>query len=78
MSTTAHENHCLPRIFKGRRERTGHPKKCGALSGIKPYLQKIWFKGESLLRTFARNFSNIDFFLKILPLKYDELAMSEM
>ena len=31
-----------------------------------------------LLRTFARNFSNIDFFLKILPLKDDELAMSEM
>ena len=31
-----------------------------------------------LLRTFARNFSNIDFFLKILPLKDGELAMSEM
>ena len=30
------------------------------------------------LRTFARNFSNIDFFLKLLPLKDDELAMSEM
>ena len=30
------------------------------------------------LRTFARNFSNIDFFLKILPLKDDELAMSGM
>ena len=30
------------------------------------------------LRTFARNFSNIDFFLKILPLKDGELAMSEM
>ena len=30
------------------------------------------------LRTFARNFSNIDFFLKILPLKDDELAMQEM
>ena len=31
-----------------------------------------------LLRTFARKFSNIDFFLKILPLKNDELVMSEM
>ena len=31
-----------------------------------------------LLRTFARNFCNIDFFLKLLPLKDDELAMSEM
>ena len=30
------------------------------------------------LKTFARNFSNIDFFLKILPLEDDELAMSEM
>ena len=30
------------------------------------------------LRTFARTFSNIDFFLKILPLKDDDLVMSEM
>ena len=30
------------------------------------------------LRTFARKFSNIDFSLKILPLKDDELVMSEM
>ena len=30
------------------------------------------------LRTFARNFSNIDFSLKILPLKDDQLVMSEM
>ena len=30
------------------------------------------------LRTFARNFSNVDFFLKILPLKDDQIAMSEM
>ena len=29
------------------------------------------------LRTFARKFSNIDFFLKILPLKDDESVMSE-
>ena len=33
---------------------------------------------ESTLRTFARNFSDIDFFPKILPLKDDELVMSEM
>ena len=37
---------------------------------------KFW--ARTSLRTFARNFSNIDFFLKILPLKDDELAMSEM
>ena len=30
------------------------------------------------LRTFARKIFNIDFFLKILPLKDDELVMSEM
>ena len=30
------------------------------------------------LRTFARKFSNIDSFLQILPLKDDELVMSEM
>ena len=30
------------------------------------------------LRTFARNFSNIDFFLKIVLLKDHDLAMSEM
>ena len=33
---------------------------------------------HSLLRTFVRKFSNIDFFLKILPLKDDELEMSEI
>ena len=30
------------------------------------------------LRMFARNCSNIDFCLKILPLKDDELVMPEM
>ena len=30
------------------------------------------------LRTLERKFSNIDFFLKILPLKDDELVLSEM
>ena len=37
-----------------------------------------WKDDDIHLRTFARNFSNIDFFLKLLPLKDDELAMSEM
>ena len=31
-----------------------------------------------ILRTFARQFSNIDFFLRLLPLKVNELVMSEM
>ena len=32
---------------------------------------------SATLRTFATKFSNIDIFLKILPLKDDELVMSE-
>ena len=56
MSTTGHENHCLPQIFKGRRERTGHHKKCGALPGIKPYLRTIRFQGESLLKRKENSF----------------------
>ena len=40
-------------------------------------LIKNW-RPLTLLRTFARKFSNIDFFLKILPLKDDELVMPEM
>ena len=31
-----------------------------------------------LLRTYARKFSNIDFFLRLLPLKVDELVISEV
>jgi len=36
------------------------------------------FIGKRLLRTFARKFSNIDFFLRLLSLKVDDLLMSEM
>ena len=36
------------------------------------------FTFRTLLSTFARKFSSIDFFLKNLPLKVDELVMSEM
>ena len=42
----------------------------------KVYCQ-FYFRGMTL-RTFARTFSNIDFFLKLLPVKVDELGMSEM
>ena len=46
-------------------------------------IRRIYVSSENewntdVLRTFARDFSNIDFFLKILLLKDDELAMSEM
>ena len=33
---------------------------------------------RQVLKDVRAKFSNIDFFLKILPLKDDELAMSEM
>ena len=36
------------------------------------------FSVLSKLRTFVRKISNIDLFLQILPLKDDELVMSEM
>ena len=41
-------------------------------------LCQVTFKQMMILRTFARKFSNIDFFLKNIPLKDDELVMSEM
>ena len=46
MGTTRHENQDrLPRIFKGRRERTGHRKSRGALRGRGPYLRASRFQG---------------------------------
>ena len=45
------------------------------------YKQDILYKYNKTvicLRTFTPNFSKIDFFLEILPLKDDELVMSEM
>ena len=41
-------------------------------------LPKLDLRQEISLRTFARIFSNIDFCLKFLPSKDDELVMSEM
>ena len=38
----------------------------------------VCFELRFRLRTFAGKFSNIDFFLRLLPLKVDELVMSEM
>ena len=40
-------------------------------------VHKWMIMSSSFLRTFARKFSNIDSFLQILPLKDDELVMSE-
>ena len=52
-----------------------HFRICPGLSGKS---SQVFDSRTVILRTFARKFSNIDFFLKILPLKDDELVMSEM
>ncbi|CAN7022710.1 unnamed protein product, partial [Brassica rapa subsp. trilocularis] len=45
MSTTGRERHSVLRIFKGRRECTGHHATCGALSAAGPYLRLSRFQG---------------------------------
>ena len=40
--------------------------------------EKLGTMSKNYLGAYARKFSNIDFFLKILPLKNDELVISEM
>jgi hypothetical protein len=46
MSTAGDENQSFPRIFKGRRERTGHRKSYGALPAMAPYLLVNRFQGD--------------------------------
>ncbi|PHT28892.1 hypothetical protein CQW23_31490 [Capsicum baccatum] len=45
MSTTGCGRHSVLRIFKGRRERTGHHATCGALPAAGPYLRLSRFQG---------------------------------
>ncbi|PHT25834.1 hypothetical protein CQW23_34542 [Capsicum baccatum] len=45
MSTTGRGRHSVLRIFKGRRERTGHHATCGALPAAGPYLRHSQFQG---------------------------------
>ena len=61
-----------PRLLEGLNGEGG-----GGGSHVGCRLKFHYFVG-CRLRTFARNFSSIDFFLKILPSKDDELVMSEM
>ncbi|CAN7100092.1 unnamed protein product, partial [Brassica rapa subsp. narinosa] len=44
MSTTVRERHSVLRIFKGRRECTGHHATCGALPAAGPYLRLSRFQ----------------------------------
>ncbi|PHT25783.1 Protein TAR1 [Capsicum baccatum] len=46
MSTTGRGRHSVLRIFKGRRERTGHHATCGALPAAGPYLRLSRFQGR--------------------------------
>ncbi|CAN6967532.1 unnamed protein product [Brassica rapa subsp. trilocularis] len=50
MSTTGRERHSVLRIFKGRRECTGHHATCGALPAAGPYLRVSRFQGRALQR----------------------------
>ena len=42
---------------------------------INSFSKRFIVRGLGHLRTFARKFYNIDFFLNLLPLKVDELVM---
>ncbi|CAF2086473.1 unnamed protein product [Brassica napus] len=52
MSTTGPERHSVLRIFKGRRECTGHHATCGALPAAGPYLRLSRFQDERLARQY--------------------------
>ncbi|WZY93894.1 hypothetical protein YC2023_066223 [Brassica napus] len=55
MSTTGHERHSVLRIFKGRRECTGHHATCGALPAAGPYLRLSRFQGGQAICTDSRS-----------------------
>ncbi|PHT24505.1 hypothetical protein CQW23_35775 [Capsicum baccatum] len=50
MSTTGRGRHSVLRIFKGRRERTGHHATCGALPAAVPYLRLSQFQGGQAVK----------------------------
>ncbi|CAN7099904.1 unnamed protein product [Brassica rapa subsp. narinosa] len=50
MSTTGRERHLVLRIFKGRRECTGHHATCGALPAAGPYLRLSRFQGGQAVK----------------------------
>ncbi|CAN7092848.1 unnamed protein product [Brassica rapa subsp. narinosa] len=57
MSTTGRERHSVLRIFKGRRECTGHHATCGALPAAGPYLRLSRFQGgQASDERFARQY----------------------
>ncbi|PHT25691.1 hypothetical protein CQW23_34685 [Capsicum baccatum] len=50
MSTTGRGRHSVLRIFKGRRERTGHHVTCGALPAAGPYLVLSRLQGGQAIK----------------------------
>ncbi|CAN6989781.1 unnamed protein product [Brassica rapa subsp. trilocularis] len=52
MSTIGRERHSVLRIFKGRRECTGHHATCGALPAAGPYLRLSRFQDERFARQY--------------------------
>ncbi|CAN7088014.1 unnamed protein product, partial [Brassica rapa subsp. narinosa] len=50
MSTTGRERHSVLRIFKGRRECTGHHATCGSLPAAGPYLRLSRFQGGQAVK----------------------------
>ncbi|PHT25278.1 hypothetical protein CQW23_35088 [Capsicum baccatum] len=50
MSTTGRGRHSVLRIFKGRRERSGHHTTCGALPAAGPYLRLSRFQGGQAVK----------------------------
>ncbi|CAN7022470.1 unnamed protein product [Brassica rapa subsp. trilocularis] len=58
MSTTGRERHSVLRIFKGRRECTGHHATCGALPAAGPYLRLSRFQGGQAVKQKDNSFRN--------------------
>ncbi|KAF3613304.1 hypothetical protein FXO37_36437 [Capsicum annuum] len=50
MSTIGRGRNSVPRIFKGRREHTGHHATCGALPAAGPYLRPNQFQGRKAVK----------------------------
>ncbi|CAN7093123.1 unnamed protein product, partial [Brassica rapa subsp. narinosa] len=50
MSTIGRERHSVLRIFKGRRECTGHHATCGVLPAARPYLRLSHFQGGKAVK----------------------------
>ncbi|PHT28898.1 hypothetical protein CQW23_31496 [Capsicum baccatum] len=50
MSTTGRGRHSVFRIFKGRRERTGHHATCDVLPAARPYLRLSRFQGGQAIK----------------------------